>query len=140
MTPISEISWSRALLVWLLIIVLETIHGILRGLFLTPAVGDFRARQVGVFIGSGLILGVSCLTIRWMTAGARAPRGVLLRTGIVWTVLTLAFEFSLGTALGLTWSRMLSDYDLPHGGLMPLGILILVLAPWIAAKSRGIAD
>ncbi|MEQ1946805.1 MAG: hypothetical protein ABL995_06440 [Bryobacteraceae bacterium] len=134
------IPWKRTLFVWLVIIVLESIHGVLRGFFITPFVGDWRARQLGVLIGSALILGVSWLTIRWMLAGKPAPRGALLRAGVLWTALTLAFEFSLGSALGMSWSRMLADYDLRHGGLMPFGLLILVMTPWIAAKWRGLLD
>ena len=35
--------WIRALVVWLLIIAAETVHGILRNLFLVPVVGDFHS-------------------------------------------------------------------------------------------------
>jgi hypothetical protein len=56
----------RAILVWLLIILVETIHGIARRLFLEPLVGDLRARQIGVLIGSLLILTIAILTIGWL--------------------------------------------------------------------------
>jgi hypothetical protein len=52
---------ARALLVWLILIATEFVHGILRAIFLVPVVGDFRARQIGVFIGSALILLVAYL-------------------------------------------------------------------------------
>jgi hypothetical protein len=58
----------RALLVWLVIIGVETVHGILRTLLLMPAVGDFRARQISVFTGSVLIFGIACLFIDWIQA------------------------------------------------------------------------
>ena len=35
--------WIRALVVWLLTIAAETVHGILRNLFLVPVVGDFHS-------------------------------------------------------------------------------------------------
>ena len=35
--------WGRALAVWLLIAVLETVHGIVRGLWLVPALGEVAA-------------------------------------------------------------------------------------------------
>ena len=47
---------ARAFAIWLLLITAEVVHGIVRTLVLTPAVGDFRARQIGVFTGSLLIL------------------------------------------------------------------------------------
>lgn len=43
---------ARAFVVWLVLIAVETVHGILRGLFLVPRAGSFRARQIGVFVDS----------------------------------------------------------------------------------------
>jgi len=39
--------WPRALAVWLLIVVAESIHGTLRQLFLAPLIGDLPAWQWG---------------------------------------------------------------------------------------------
>ncbi len=55
---------ARAGLIWTLLMLVETVHGILRSLYLAPVVGDFRARQIGVGIGSLLILVVILLSIR----------------------------------------------------------------------------
>jgi hypothetical protein len=49
----------RALVVWLLIVAAEVVHGIARALWLEPRVGDFRARQIGVFTGSAMILAIA---------------------------------------------------------------------------------
>jgi hypothetical protein len=46
----------RGVAVWLCIILVEMLHGIARTMFLAPAIGDFRARQVAVFTGSLLNL------------------------------------------------------------------------------------
>lgn len=127
--------WSRALVAWLLIVLAETVHGVLRQLFLTPAIGDLPARQVGVFVGSAIIFAVAWLTIRWI--GARRARE-LFAIGAVWVALIVAFEVSLGLALGYSRERMLSDYDLANGGWMGFGLLFLLCAPWLAAKARGL--
>jgi hypothetical protein len=130
-----SIRWPRALLVWLCIVVVETIHGILRQLFLTPWIGDLPARQVGVIVGSGLIFGVVWLCIRWIDA--RHPRQQFA-IGALWVALIVAFEVSLGLALGYSRERMLSDYDIAHGGWMGFGLLFLLCAPWLTAKARGL--
>lgn len=57
---------ARAFAVWLVLMGVETIHGILRTIFLAPYLGDFRARQVSVFSGSLLIMCTTCLLIRWI--------------------------------------------------------------------------
>lgn len=127
--------WSRALLAWLLIVLAETVHGILRQLLLAPAIGDLPARQLGVFVGSAIIFAVAWLTIRWI--GARRVREQFA-IGAVWVALILAFEISLGLALGYSRERMLSDYDLANGGWMGFGLLFLLCAPWLAARVRGL--
>jgi hypothetical protein len=127
-------NWPRALAAWLLIVAAETVHGTLRQLFLAPAIGDLHARQAGVLIGSLIIFVVAWLTIRWI--GARTF-GQQLAVGAVWVVLTVAFEFALGTALGYPRARMLEDYDLAAGGYMGFGLLFLLATPFLAARVRG---
>ena len=126
----------RGLAVWVCIIVVETLHGIARTLFLAPAIGDFRARQVAVLTGSLLIVLVATLFISWLRP-ATIREAVCV--GIVWLVLTLTFEIALGRfVVHASWSRIASDYDLPRGGLLPIGLLVLAGAPLVAAKLRRV--
>ena len=128
----------RAFAVWLLLIVAEVIHGTVRMLVLTPLVGDFRARQIGVFTGSLLILLITALTIRWIPASG--PR-TLVTIGSAWVVLTVAFEIGLGRlVLGYSWERLGADYDVLEGGLLPIGFVILAVSPLIAARLRGVVS
>lgn len=124
---------GRALVVWLLLVVAETIHGIARTLWLAPRIGDFRARQVAVFSGSAIILAIVALFIRWIDPPSRRAA---LAIGGLWLVLTLTFEIVVGRATGASWARIVEDYDLVHGGLLPFGMAILALAPLIAARAR----
>jgi hypothetical protein len=125
----------RAFAVWLLLIAAEVVHGIVRTLVLTPVVGDFRARQLGV-VTSLLILLITALTIRWIRASRRRT---LLMIGGAWVGLTLAFEISLGRMLGYSWERLGSDYNLLEGGLLPIGFVIMATSPLIAARLRGLS-
>jgi len=127
---------QRAFFVWLGIVLVETLHGVARSLWLAPHVGDFRARQIAVFTGSALILGVAWLSIRWI-----APRDAksAFRVGALWLVLMLAFEVVLGRFVaGQSWERLAEDYDVSRGGLLGLGMVVLLCAPWIAARTRGL--
>ncbi|MFM9904588.1 MAG: hypothetical protein ACKVQJ_08470 [Pyrinomonadaceae bacterium] len=123
----------RALSIWILLILVETLHGILRGLLLVPLVGPIRANQIGVAVGSLLILVISILTIKWIGA---TRTSALLTIGIVWVLLTLAFEVGLGYAVG-GWDRVSMDYDPRQAGLMPLGLLSMMLSPLIARRIRN---
>jgi hypothetical protein len=126
----------RGLAVWVCIIFVEVLHGIARTLFLAPALGDFRARQVAVFTGSILIVLVAALSIGWLRpASVREAMCV----GVVWLALTLAFEIAFGRfVVHASWARIASDYDLPRGGLLPIGLLVLAAAPLIAARVRRV--
>jgi hypothetical protein len=48
-----------AFAVWLVIIAVETAHGVLRAALLVPLAGDLPARQVSVAVGSVLVLAVA---------------------------------------------------------------------------------
>lgn len=132
-TRINSVHIGRSLGVWLLIVLAETIHGIVRQLFLVDLVGDFRARQIGVFTGSLIILVIATVTIKWLGANTTKQQ---FAVGIIWVVLIVAFEVSLGLFLHYTPERILSDYDLPRGGLMGLGLLVMLCAPYLAARAR----
>jgi hypothetical protein len=125
--------WRRALVVWLVVIAAETVHGILRQLFLAPIVGDLAARQIGVVVGSFIIFIIAFVSVRWLNARTLREQ---LGVGALWVVLTVVFELALGTLLGLTRERMLADYDLTAGGFMAFGLLFLLLSPVLAARAR----
>jgi hypothetical protein len=38
--------------------------------------------------------------------------------------------------LGASWERLVSDYNVLQGGLLPFGMIVLMLSPLIAAKVR----
>jgi hypothetical protein len=126
---------SKAIAVWILIVIAESIHGTIRQIFITPMIGDMLSRQVGVFVGSAIILLISWLSARWL--GAKTLKNQL-QVGALWVVLIVVFEVSLGTALGYTRERILSDYNLAQGGLMGLGLLFMLLGPALGAKLRKV--
>lgn len=126
--------WRRAIAAWLLIVVVESINGTIRQLFLAPAIGDMFARQIGVFIGSALILLISWLTARWLGAKTQKEQ---LRVGALWVALIVIFEIGLGIFLGYTMERLLSDYNLTRGGLMGFGLVFMFFAPMLGAKLRS---
>jgi hypothetical protein len=126
----------RALLVWLLIMAAEFVHGIARIVLLQPRLGDLQARQVAVFTGSAIILAVALACVRWI--GAATTRE-LLGVGMLWLVLTVAFELLFGRlVIGYSWRRIGSDYNLIEGGLLPIGLAVLMLSPLLATRLRGI--
>ena len=133
MTTIGAIT-TRALAIWLVLICAEILHGIARGIFLVPHIGEFRSSQIGVFTGAIIILAIALASVRWIGATWTTD---LLAVGLLWLVLTLAFEVGFGRfVVGASWDRLAADYNVLEGGLLPFGMLVLLLSPLIAGKLR----
>ena len=129
---------ARVVAIWLVLIVAEILHGIARGLFLVPYVGEFRSNQIGVFTGSAIIFIITMVFVRWI--GATRP-SQLLMVGFLWLGLTLAFEITFGRfVMDLSWERLVADYNVLNGGLLPFGLLVLLLSPLMAAKCTSTQD
>jgi hypothetical protein len=123
---------ERGVVVWALIMGIETVHGVLRTQFLLPLVGDLRARQISVFTGSLIILGIAFVFVRWLKGSTAAD---YLLVGAVWVIMTVILEIVIGRyVMQVTWDRIASDYDILHGGLMSMGLVVMLLAPLIMAK------
>ena len=125
--------WLRASLVWMLMMLAETGHGMVREVFIAPVIGGLRARQIGVLVGCIIIFVIAWLTARWMAAGTRRQQ---FSVGAFWVLLTLIFEFALGRATGMSWTRILSDYNPAHGGFMLPGLAFMFITPWLTRKLR----
>lgn len=128
--------WWRALAIFALIALAETIHGSLRIRFLNRPLGDRRARQLGVFTGSLLILLIAWVTAPWLAAPTATAAWAV---GAAWFGLMLAFEFWVGRVMfHAPWARILADFDLRRGGFLGFGMLVLAAAPWLAGVARGL--
>lgn len=124
----------RAFLVLLVIIFAESVHGTLRQLFLAPLIGDFSARRISFFLAVLLIFLITYFCIRWIAAPNVKS---LFVVGSMWMILMTLFEFGLGHfVMNYSWEQMLVDYDISRGGLMGFGLIFMLFAPWLAAKSR----
>ncbi len=122
----------RALAVWLLIIVAESVQGSLRRLLMDPDF-EFVIRQGSVITGALVIFAITWFSSRWLRI---RTAGGALAVGGLWVALTVAFEFTLGRAIGLSWSRILEDYDVLRGGLMPIGLAFMAVTPWIVRRLK----
>lgn len=119
----------KAAIVWVLMMACETVHGILRVLYLQPRVGDRLSRQIGMLTGSAIIFGVAYLCIGWLRP--ETPRR-MVAVGGLWAALTFGFEILMGLAQGFQWERILAEYDPSRGGLMAFGLAFLIAVPALA--------
>jgi hypothetical protein len=126
----------RALAVWGLLLVAMVVLGWFRERWLRRWFGEPAARQVGTALAMLVVLGVATALAGWI--GVEGPAAAL-SVGAFWLALTMGFEILMGRwMLGLSWARLLEDYNLRRGRLWPLLLLVTLLAPLIATWIRGL--
>lgn len=117
-------------LVWIVFMVTGILNGIFREAVLRPSLSDRAAHAA-----STLIL-CAALAIEVATfVGAAAENesaAALLGLGVMWTAMTLAFEFGFGHYVaGTSWEALLENYDVLHGRIWVLVLVVLLLAPLV---------
>jgi hypothetical protein len=131
----SSFALVRAIGIWLTLVAVESIHRVMRRLMLEPRLGDLRARQISVFTGAALITLVFWFTLKWL---GPQPVRRWWTVGVFWLTLTVAFEIGLGRATGMSWDRIVSDFDPRRGGLLAFGMLVILVGPRLLAERRGL--
>lgn len=126
----------KGIALWLIFIIAESVNGSIRMFWLVPSFGDVRAHQISFVTGSILVLAIATLFIRWLHISRIFH---LIQIGLLWLFLTVGFEIALGRfVLNYSWQQIAADYNVLQGGLMPFGLILLMLSPIMAAKLRGV--
>jgi hypothetical protein len=129
----SRLPWGRALALWLAIALAETVHGVLRGLWLLPRVGEVAAQRIGFGVGCVIVLGIATWGSRWLGAAGAAQRW---QVGVLWGVLMAGFEWLIGLARGFDARRIAAEFDPTQGGTVLYALLLMVAAPTLGAWLR----
>jgi hypothetical protein len=126
----------RSFFVWLLLVVLANVNGVLRNAFITPRLGEHVGHIISSIVLCIVITFVTWLTIRWMKPSSKWKAWII---GGFWVFLTVAFEFIFGHyVVGYSWERLFADYNVFAGRLWSVVLLTALVAPFLAASSRGI--
>ena len=126
----------KALALWLAILAFAMLNGAVREGLLIPALGSF-----GAFIASGALLSACIFAVAWLAAPwyGRLSSTHWLLIGLFWLALTLVFESGFGRLVqGKSWSDLWGAYALTGGNIWPLVLVVVLLSPWLAARSRGL--
>src|SRR5215204_2546888 len=118
---------GRALLVWFGILILASLNGAAREAWLIPYFGDTTGRAMSTVALCGLVFLAAWLTIGWIHP---LRVGDALRVGMLWLILTLAFEFLAGHYLfHQPWAVLLQEYDLSRGRIWVAVLVVVLFAP-----------
>jgi hypothetical protein len=126
--------WLKALVVWLLLLVVAVMNGALREAVLTRVLGARWAHVLSTLLLSALVAALAAASTGWI--GARNDSEAV-RVGLFWTGLVLAFEFLAGHFLfGRSWEYLLADYDVSAGRIWVLVPMVTLFAPLVAGRLR----
>jgi hypothetical protein len=126
----------RTVVIWLGLLVLAILNGGFREGVLVPRIGRGVAQAVSSIMLSLLILALGWVTMPWI-----APRTLqdAWMIGMIWVVLTLAFEFLAGHfVFGKPWQELLADYNLLAGRIWVMVLIVTLMTPIIAFTKRGL--
>jgi hypothetical protein len=112
---------------WLVFMVSAIANGAFRISVLQPSVGEHLAHLIStailctvLFIEINVVLG---LVDDYSSAS-------LLALGVMWTLLTVAFEFGFGHYVaGDSWGTLLENYNIRKGRVWPAVLLVVLLTP-----------
>lgn len=125
---------TRGLLIWLAIMLVETVHGALRAALLVPRIGEDAAARIGWPVAAVLVVIIATLTIRWTGLTGRTA---LLSLGAAWAVLTTLFELIVGALRGLDAQALVAALN-PLEGSIAWTAALMFIAPLLAARLRGL--
>ncbi len=114
---------------WFVFMVTGILNGMLRVAVLQPSMREYPAH-----VASTLLLSVALLIeiSVFLDIVGDYSLGWLIALGVMWTLLTVGFEFGFGRAMGQSWATLLENYDVLHGRIWPLVLLVTLLTPPLA--------
>jgi len=119
----------RYVLLWVPMLVIAVANGALRQATFAKSMPELRAHQLSTLIGSALIGLFVWLVVR---AWPPSSGGQALRIGLVWLLLTVAFESFMGLVLERrTLAQVLHAYNLFAGRVWVLFLVWLTVSPWV---------
>lgn len=126
----------HTLLVWVIFLVFFILNAGVRNAVITPRYGEHTGHIVSTITGIIAILVGTFIFIR--VTNTAYTRTALILIGVIWVVLTIAFEFTFGHfVMKQPWSRLLADYNILKGRIWVLIPLTEFISPTLISHIIG---
>lgn len=117
---------------WLLFVVLAILNGTLRVYVIIPAAGDYVGHVISSIILSAVIFAGTYFFVKKKNLAAT---NFLLSIGILWLLMTIAFEFVFGHyVMNHPWEKLLADYNFFKGRVWILVLLATLFSPILSGR------
>jgi hypothetical protein len=122
---------TKQVLAWAALPLAAVANGALRDLTYGKRMGETASHSLAVAPLAAVVrLWAGLVARQWPLRSRRSA----IEVGVAWLGLTLAFEFGLGKARGMSAGQMLADYDVRRGRLWPLALVAVAAAPLLAYR------
>ena len=127
-------NYLKAFGLWLGFLAVAIGCAVIRDKFLVPGLGPVGGRALGTLLVGVIIFGLIYAYVGKLKGATRVS---LLKLGLFWTILTIAFEFLFGHyTMGHSWDSLWADYSIFQGRLWPLVLMVTLFGPLLAWKIR----
>jgi len=124
----------RYLITWVAMVFIALANGAFRQLTFGKYMSELHAHQLSTATGI-FLLGIFIWAVIRFWPPSSASQAITI--GVMWLVLTAAFEFLFGHFVaGHPWSRLLHDYNLLEGRVWALVLIWVTLAPYVFYSLR----
>ncbi len=121
-------------LAWIPMIFIAIANGTIRQFVYGPWVRELVAHQISC-AGAIILFFLYTLFLSGHWSFTKSSQAWL--TGLIWLVLTIAFEFVFGYFVaGHSMDRLLQDYNMAEGRLWTLVLVALFVMPYLTFKIR----
>ena len=115
--------------IWFLFVLLAILNGTVRVALIVPLVGAYAGHIISSIIFISVIFAVTWFYIKKKDI---VSKGLAFRIGLIWFVLTVAFEFLFGHfVMNHPWEMLIHDYNILEGRIWLLVLAATLLAPVI---------
>jgi hypothetical protein len=116
---------------WFFFMITAVVNGTFRVNVLAAFVSEYHAHVIStLLLCFALLLEIGL----FFAVVGDYSRGWLIALGVMWALLTIAFEFGFGRAMGQSWATLLENYNLARGRIWPLVLVVLLLTPPLAGS------
>ena len=127
---------KKSIGIWMVIVIAAIINGATREKLIEPLIGSGLSLPLSGITLSVLILMITYFTIPFI---GEVKTEVYFIIGLLWVVLTLAFEYLFGHYVAdKPWHEINQVFNILKGDLFIFVLIVSAASPYVAAKIKGL--
>lgn len=123
----------KYILIWIPMILIAVLNGTVRDVWYKKYIGELAGRQLST-VSLIILFGIYMKFLFKKYPVESEIQAVFI--GVLWLILTLAFEFVLGRFGGHSWANLFDEYNILKGRIWILIPIWVAMAPYLFFKIK----